>query len=417
VANLIMSRALRTFVLGTVAMALCLSMSACMTHETRPLPRINAVQAAAEIPADQLLDVGVRLLDDNIPKDEKTQEKERIFPDVRRAEARFIAMQMRNTLEGTGQWGQVRVVPQDANALDVHVSGKILESTGAKLRVEMTVSDATNRVWFKKEYDQPADTRSYRDNSGRRRDPFQNLYSNLANDMLAYRQQIPVTDLQSVRRVSELRFASELAPYAFKDYINSDKKGLYRATRLPADDDPLFLRMDRIRERDYALLDTINEHYALFTENMSDPYTNWRRYSYDEIEAQDEAKRQALTRKLLGAAAIIGGLVAGMETNSYVGQAAATAGIFGGAYAIKSGFDKGAEVKMHSDSLKQLGESFQAEVQPMVVEVEGRTLQLRGTADEQYHEWRRLLRELYENETGVSAPAAAADASATSPTK
>ncbi len=127
-------------------MALCLSMSACMTHETRPLPRINAVQAATEIPADQLLDVGVRLLDDNIPKDEKTQEKERIFPDVRRAEALFIAMQMRNTLEGTGHWGQVRVVPQDANALDVHVSGKILESTGAKLRVEMTVSDATNRV-------------------------------------------------------------------------------------------------------------------------------------------------------------------------------------------------------------------------------------------------------------------------------
>jgi hypothetical protein len=45
----------------------------------------------------------------------------------------------------------------------------------------------------------------------------------------------------------------------------------------------------------------------------------------------------------------------------------------------------------------------------MVVEVEGRTLQLKGTAEEQYHEWRRLLKELYENETGlpVQAPAAA----------
>lgn len=414
-ANVIMSRALRIFALGMMATALSLSMSACMTHETRPLQRINAVKAATEIPADQLLDVGVRLLDANVPKDEKTQEKERIFPEVRRAEARFIAMQIRNTLEGTGHWGQVRVVPQDANALDLHVSGRILESTGAKLRLEVTVSDATNRVWFKKEYDQPADTRSYRDNSGRPRDPFQNLYSNVANDMLAYRQQLAAADLQAVRRISELRFASELAPYAFKDYLQSDNKGLYRATRLPAQDDPLFARMDRIRERDYALLDTVNEHYALFTENMSDPYTNWRRYSYDEIEAHDEAKRQALTRKLLGAAAIIGGLAAGMESNSYVGQAAGTAAIFGGAYAIKSGIDKGSEVKMHSDSLKQLGESFQAEVQPMVVEVEGRTLQLRGTADEQYHEWRRLLRELYENETGVAASAAAAEVPATNP--
>ena len=74
-----------------------------------------------------------------------------------------------------------------------------------------------------------------------------------------------------------------------------------------------------------------------------------------------------------------------------------------------SGFDKGAEVKMHSDSLKQLGESFQSEVQPMVIEVEGRTLQLKGTAEEQFQEWRKLLRELYENETGlaVAAPATA----------
>lgn len=403
-----MSRALRLIAVSAFAVAL----SACMTHETRPLPRINAIQASAEIPAEQLLDVGVRLLDENVPQDEKKQEKERIFPDVRRAEARYFAMQMRNTLEGTGHWGQVRVVPADADALDLHVSGKIIESTGALLKLEVTVTDATNRVWFKKLYEQPADTRSYKDNSGRVRDPFQNLYSTLANDMLAYRQQLAAADLQSVRRVSELRFASELAPYAFKTYIDSDKKGMYRITRLPADDDPMIVRMDRIRERDYALLDTINEHYALFAENMSDPYTNWRRYSYDEIEAQDEAKRQALTRKLLGAAAIIGGLVAGTETNTYVGQAAATAAIFGGAYAIKSGFDKGAEVKMHSDSLKQLGESFQAEVQPMVVEVEGRTLQLKGTADEQYHEWRRLLRELYENETGVVAPAPAAAAPA-----
>jgi hypothetical protein len=145
---------------------------------------------------------------------------------------------------------------------------------------------------------------------------------------------------------------------------------------------------------------------------MSEPYTNWRRYSYSELEAKDEARRASVTRKLLGAAAIIGGLVVGAEANTYAGQAAATGAIFGGAYAVKSGFDKGAEVKMHSDSLKQLGESFQSEVQPMVVEVEGRTLQLKGTAEEQYHEWRRLLKELYENETGTAAPTPPAPATA-----
>lgn len=225
--------------------------------------------------------------------------------------------------------------------------------------------------------------------------------------MLAYRQTLVASDLENVRRVSELKFASDLAPYAFESYLAQDKKkGMYQIVRLPADGDPLATRMDRIRERDYALLDTINEHYSLFADTMSEPYTSWRRYSYDELEAEDEARRASITRKLLGAAAIVGGLVVGSEANTYAGQAAATGAIFGGAYAVKSGFDKGAEVKMHSDSLKQLGESFQAEVQPMVVEVEGRTLQLKGTAEEQYNEWRRLLRELYENETGLAPPAA-----------
>ena len=382
-----------------------------MTHETRPLTRVNAIQAATEIPQDQLLDVGVHLFDENVPKDEKEQEKAHVFPEVRKAEARYFPMQIRNTLEGTGQWGQVRVLPVNANALDVQVNGSIAESNGMVLRLDVTVSDASGHQWFHKLYEQPADTRSYKDTTGRARDPFQNLYSNLANDMLEYRRKLAAADLENLRRVSELRFASELAPYAFQSYLSEDpKKGLYRVTRLPAEDDPMLARMDRIRERDYALLDTVNEHYSLFADTMSESYSNWRRYSYDELEAQGDAQRSALTRKLLGAAAIVGGLVMGSQSNTYVGQAAATAAVFGGAYAVKSGFDKGSEVKMHSDSLKQLGDSFQAEVQPMVVDVEGKTLQLTGTAEEQFQEWRRLLKELYENETGlpVQAPAASA---------
>ena len=82
--------------------------------------------------------------------------------------------------------------------------------------------------------------------------------------------------------------------------------------------------------------------------------------------------------------------------------------MLGGIYAFKSGLDMRAEIKMHGESLKQLGSSFQNEVQPIVVEIEGRTLELKGSAEQQYAEWRRLLRELYENETGLPATTAAA---------
>jgi hypothetical protein len=38
------------------------------------------------------------------------------------------------------------------------------------------------------------------------------------------------------------------------------------------------------------------------------------------------------------------------------------------------------------------------------VDVEGRTLKLTGTAEEQYREWRKLLHELYLEENGLVPP-------------
>jgi hypothetical protein len=72
---------------------------------------------------------------------------------------------------------------------------------------------------------------------------------------------------------------------------------------------------------------------------------------------------------------------------------------------------------VHADALKELTLSFQSEVEPQVVEVEGHTLRLTGTAEDQYREWRKLLKQLYEEETGVAAaPPPAAPAPATQTT-
>ena len=44
--------------------------------------------------------------------------------------------------------------------------------------------------------------------------------------------------------------------------------------------------------------------------------------------------------------------------------------------------------------------AFGAEAAPMVVTVEGETRRLTGTAAAQYESWRRLLKQIYEAETG-----------------
>jgi hypothetical protein len=297
------------------------------------------------------------------------------------------------------------VLPPDGTGMDVFVDGRIVESTGVSLRLAIKAVDATGHVWLDKEYAGLADTRAYKDVVAKPRDPFENVYNQLANDLLAAREELTSTQRIQIRSVSDLRFAAELAPYAFASYIEKDRKGQYTIKRLPADGDPLVERMERVRERDYSLVDTLNEYYGDFGDRMSEPYTNWRKYTHEALQTEADLKRQALTRKVLGAVAVVGGVVAGSEANSSAGSAASTAAVIGGIYAIKSGFDMSSEIKIQGDSLKQLGDSFQTEVQPMVVDVEGRTLQLKGSAEEQYAEWRRLLKELYENETGLPAAA------------
>jgi hypothetical protein len=401
-----------------------------MVNETKPLPKINPVQAKTQIPQDELLDVGIHEFDTNIPdsvaKDPDALAKQRIYPDIRKAEARFIPSQLRSTLESSGQWGAVRVVPSNLQFIDLTVTGKILESTGAKLAVEVSVADSTGRAWItKKRYESPADTGSYKtDNALEARDPFQNVYSQIANDMVAVRDQMQAENRRDIRRVTELRFAQDLAPAAMTGYLTQDPKAkTLQVARLPAKDDPYTARIERIRETDGGVVDTVNGYYANFSDSMRDSYGNWRRSSFDEIEKETRARNQARTRTFLGAAAVLASVFVPGQCQSYdyncrrIESAARTAGAIGGTAAVLSGLKKYSDAKVHAQALKELSETFQSEVQPQVVDVEGRTLRLTGTADEQYREWQKLLHELYLEENGgtTAAPPASTTATGTPP--
>jgi hypothetical protein len=282
--------------------------------------------------------------------------------------------------------------------------------------------DATGRLWIdRKVYEGRADTRVYRDNYTHGRDPFENVYVAIADDLLAARNQKSGAELANVRRVSELRFAADFAPVAFSQYLTQNKRtGEYKVLRLPAEDDLLVRRVDQIRERDYGMIDTVSENYAVFSERLDEPYTSWRRYTYDEITAEEKLKAQARNRMILGAAAIAAAVLVPDSCSSSncdrVADAARYGGIAGGVAGVISGYKKREEAKIHTESIKEISGSFQTEAAPLVVDVEGRTLRLTGTAEEQYAEWRRLLHELYKEETGLvpTAPVApAADSKAT----
>lgn len=381
--------------------ALFLTLAACSSTSVRTTDYTPVIKKPAQIPENQLLDVGIGIFNPGV--DESSREKAGVYPEVRNAEARYMPYKLMETIQSTGNWGVVRVIPNRQSEMDVWVDAEILQSDGETLQLEVTVSDATGNVWYTRKYEETASKYAYDVRRGNKQDPFQGVYNRIANDMLQHRLQSSSTDVLNIRTVAKLKFARRFAPEAFSDYLSDDGKGHYTVTRLPAGNDPLLQRINRIRERDNMFVDTLQDYYGSFVKKMEEPYTSWRSESYFETMALKETRRSANAKLIGGAAAVIAGIL-GAASNSQLGQAAGYVGIGAGAYLAKEGLGQREEAKMHEEALKELGASLNAEVQPHTITLQDRTVTLSGTVDDQYSQWRQILSDMYHTETGQSTP-------------
>lgn len=355
-------------------------------------------QAQQEVPSDRLLDVGIGTFDPGIPE----EEDEMIFPELRRAEARYIPFHLKRTLQRSGHWGAIWMVPIDAKSTDLMVDGEILDSDGERLELAITIVDSSGQVWLQRKYRGEADLTSYDHEDGIQRDPFQDVYNQIANDMLEARRLRSTQELAELRQISQLRFAADLAPDAFGNHLTVDADGRTHIRRLPSQEDPMLMRVEMLRERDYLLMDTLNEHYAEFYTSMGDAYDQFREFNYEEVIALRQLKRDANIRLALGTIALLGGMALAIVDGGATATLLAPPLLAGGYLGVQSGWQLRSESMLHAIAIQELGRSFESDVAPRVVEVQGRTLKLTGSAETQYRNWRRLLREIYESETGLS---------------
>jgi hypothetical protein len=365
--------------------------------------RVTVQKPATEIPEAQLLDLWIELFDPGtLPEDE--EDAAGLSEEIRAAEARFIPQHLRDTIEQSGYWGAVRVVPRGNEGGEALVRGVILESDGEQLELEIHAFDATGRQWFEKRYFSELEARQVASAQRTGKEPFQALYITIANDLATFRDGLASEEVRDIRRTAELQFAAAMAPDPFAAYLRTDNRERTTVLRLPAEDDPMVQRIRAIRERDHLLLDTLNAHFDNFYREMQPPYMEWRRSRSAEAEALRAVEREALQRKLLGVAAIIGGvaLAASSNDSNYAANSVLRdVMVIGGTYAVKSGFDMDSETVIHRDAIAELGDSFASEAQPLVVEVEGETHKLTGSAEMQYAQWRGLLKKIYAAETGL----------------
>ena len=379
----------------------------CATFNAQKVGPTTIMKAQEEIFEEQLLDVGILVFESDKMTQEQAQKKH-TSQEIRKAEQHFMPYHLKNTLQQSSYWGAVRVLPGETESIDVLVKGKILESNGEHLILQVDVMDATRKKWFSKKYKSEASLAFYSGNRAGEKDAYQDIYNIISNDMANFFKKLSPEEIKNIRTVSKLKFAQDFAPIVYDGYLTGDEKDLISVNRLPADGDTIMTRLLKIREREYMYVDTLNEYYQEYYANMWSSYENWRKLNYEEIKAIRKIESNALKQKLLGALLVAGAIAlnAGEVKNTGALQVGM---ILIGGQVIVNGFNVTKEAEIHSAAIKELSESFGSEMQPIVMEFEGKQYELTGSAEEQFKHWRELLRQIYITETGFDSDISSED--------
>lgn len=429
-----------------ISCALSLFLGACAANY--PTRTVSYTETKLDRPDAQqsesgLLNVRIEVFEKGeLPEDPNVRRG--LSPDIRNAEAYYVPTQIKNAMQRSGHWAQVRVVPSGGHDGEVHISGKILDSDGEVLKLEVKVRDAAGAPWFTKRYESVIDAAAYSKAEAARSDAFQDLYNQIANDVAIFRKSLKPEDTVKIRQVAELRFGADFAPAVYGGFvkktetpppaqpdalqrlwgvINRDQKptvrvSAYTVDRLPSEDDPIVQRVNRIRAREEFLIDTLDQQYDGLAKSISDPYMLWRTSRLKEInairgvdKAQNEEKAKAVAVGVFG---VLLGVALASQNNSSGGcYGCTTAGVAVAAGAVAIGVQMAtraseqaaSETALRRTALEELGNSLATDVKPTVVEVEGKTVELKGTVEEKFKAWREVLQSLQELETGPSAPA------------
>ena len=380
---------------------LAIILSGCANYEYHATKTVDAKKVDTvsyqEMSEDAFLDVGIQVFDTGL---ELLDEESAAYTNVRQSEAVWFSSQLKQTLEKSKAWGAVRAMPRQNAVMDLMIQGQIIESNGETVKLNVTAIDASGRQWLAKEYSQRASAYAYHPDFKQSSDPFQSVFNEIANDLFDKRSELTETELGKIRQISNMRFASELAPDMFGEFVEQSDNGLYALKYLPADGDPMIQRVDRIKARNQLFLDVVQDYYRAFNKNMAAPYNQWRQQSYREVVYERQLKSQATKEKWAGAAMILAGVLA-QGSNSRTNRVGGHVGIIAGADLFRSGFSKADEAILHTETLRELGESLELELEPSIIDLQDRSFTLSGTVDQQFKEWRRILSEMIRVEQGL----------------
>ena len=334
-----------------------------------------------------------------------------VWPELRRAESMYMAVQLRDTLTDSGNYGAVRVTPDFSSSADIYVKAKIEDSNGEDIKLKVTVSDSTGKIWIRnKTYSHRvqeitfSNPRNKDSNSELKVDPYKPIYQKINQDIAKYiNKKINSNSADTIQTVTDIRFAQNFTPDAFSDIL-SERRGKYTLKGKPDSSDPMIKRVKNIQYRDQMFIDNMQVSYDGFSSDMQSSYRIWQQQSFAESKAAREAQSAAFWQGVAGAVVLAASVAAASSADTYDGNY--YSGIAGTAVAgalFAESFQSSDEAKVHRDALNEIAESIDGNLSPSVIEMEDTTVTLTGTAEEQANQWRKILKKIYdaENENSV----------------
>ena len=388
----------------------------------KPEAKRQSAQATAyaQLYTGPKLDMVVPVLDPGIPDDPSKWEKKGIWPGLRKAEAVWYAQNLAKEIDALGMFNSVMVVPDGSVSADLYLIGKIIESNGEDLNIELSLYSTTGENLTKKKLQMKARVSPdwYINSRTASMDPFQGSYATIAGKIAESLIKIDKKDqklrkknqryadkgkykkikpekFEETRIVRRALYGQALSKDEFSEVLK-EKRGVKRLAYIPDLDQDSWTRVESIISADAKFNMLMDSSYLNLREDMSDSYRLWQKDAYPIAKAQREAKAAA-NAAMVGA--IFGVVAAGAlatNSNSVAGQVAATTAAVASVAALSKSFKENAESKQQAAQLNELGNSVSNVLAPRVIAVQDREVELTGSASEQQAQWSKLLKELYE---------------------
>ena len=278
----------------------------------------------------------------------------------RRTEAQLLAAKQRSVFEQSGQWGVVRLYPEYSVIPELMLDLVVLKSDGRELLIKAQLTAVSGDVLLAETY---LDRSTSSDFASEVEDPFADLFHRIHNDV-AFAASKHTQSQRYLDSVSFLRYAQQLAPEAFPGYLTS-KAGRWQLLREPAEQDPMYARIARLRDYELLFVDTIDEQLSGALREIDVAYKLWLKASKEQLDWLERRRAR------------------GVNVESFSDDSA-----FARHQAVYAAYRS---LKIHEQELFELVLDLESESRSTALEIDENIVKLEGTLEQQYREWRETL--------------------------